>query len=334
MTLHTQQSITCVSPSQVGEHVDRSRFVSAQSHSWFGWQAANLTLTRVVNTPLCVTGPRVPLRSNLDDPEEWKLSSSDGESACWDEEHRTEPVACRPIIRCGMMGCAGSCPFVAVEYGYIPGNEPATCETWRKIFPRPKGTLSDPSPAESEGITGNRSRNSSPAISRKSSVVSWSEPPCEQLETTSTPSEQSAPLCDAEKAVVLDDASGPWEPGELEVISTCPLKNVTNTPEGESVCCGTTGRTESDLTSVAGHGFDAGLEPNTCEICGKTKRISRNVLLRGQSEPCLFSSGYGKASEHAAISSFPVPAVGGTSESAQISSSALRNASNTPEPSG
>ena len=27
----------------------------------------------VVNTPLCVTEPRVPVRSNLDDPEEWEL---------------------------------------------------------------------------------------------------------------------------------------------------------------------------------------------------------------------------------------------------------------------
>ena len=27
----------------------------------------------VVNTPLCVTGPKAPSRSNLDDPEEWDL---------------------------------------------------------------------------------------------------------------------------------------------------------------------------------------------------------------------------------------------------------------------
>ena len=51
-------------------------------------------------------------------------------------------------------------------------------------------------------------------------------------------------------------------------------------------------------------------------FAGKTKWISRNVLPPEQSEPCLFSSGFGKASEYAAISSFPVPVVGGTSESA------------------
>ena len=62
--------------------------------------AANLTPGKgVVKTPLCATEPRVPLRSNLDDPEEWEPPCSDSESACWDEVHRTEPVACRPIIK-------------------------------------------------------------------------------------------------------------------------------------------------------------------------------------------------------------------------------------------
>ena len=125
-------------------------------------------------------------------------------------------------------------------------------------FPASKShSLSYPSPAGSEGIKGNRSRNSSPAMSRKLSVVFWSGPPCEQLEASSPPSEESAPFGYAEKTVVLDDASGPWEPGELAVTSTCPLNNVTSTPEGESVCCGTTGFTKSGLTSVVGHGFAA-----------------------------------------------------------------------------
>ena len=137
--------------------------------------------------------------------------------------------------------CTGSCPFVAVEYGCTAGNEPAKCETCVKKFTRPKVTLSDPSPAGREGIKENRSRNSSSAMSWKPSVVSWSGRPCEQLRASSQPSEQSAPSRDAEKAVVLDDASGLREPGELAVISTCPHKNVTNTPEGERVCRGTTG---------------------------------------------------------------------------------------------
>ena len=176
------------------------------------------------------------------------------------------------------------------------------------FFPRPKVTLSNPSPVGSEGKKGNRIRNSSPAMSRKSRVVSWSGRPCEQLEESSPRSGQSEPFGDAAKAVVLDDAWCHWEPGELAVISTCPLKNVTNAPEGESVCCGTTGCTESGLTSVVGHGFAAGLEPAACGT-------SRNVLPRERSEACL-------------------PAVGGTSESALMSSGPLRNASNTPESSG
>ena len=148
-----------------------------------------------------------------------------------------------------------------------------------KIFSRVQATLSDPSPVESEGIKGNRSQNSSPAMSRKSSVVSWSGRPCEQLEASSQPSEQSAPFGDAEKAVVLDDASGPRECGDLAVISICPLKNVSDAPEGVSLCSGTTGCNESGLKLVVGHGFAAELEPDAC-------RTSRNVLPRERSDPC------------------------------------------------
>ena len=117
----------------------------------------------VVNTPLCVTGPRAPLRSNLDDPEELELSRSVDESVCWDEAHRTEPVACCPIIKCGTTGCTGSSPLSVVEYGYTAGNEPATCENCRKTFPRSNVTPSDPSPAVGDGIKSNRSRNYSPS---------------------------------------------------------------------------------------------------------------------------------------------------------------------------
>ena len=166
-------------------------------------------------------------------------------------------------------------------------------------------TLSDSSPSGNEGIKGNRSRNSSPAMSRKSSVVSPSGRPCEQLEVSSTQSGQPAPFDDAGKAVVLDDASGHWEAGELAVISTCRLKNVSDAPAGVSVCCGTTGCTESGLKSVVVHGSADGLAPDECGT-------SRNVFPRERSEPCF-------------------PAVGGTSESALMSSRLLRNTSNTPE---
>ena len=93
----------------------------------------------------------------------------------------TEPVACRPITKCGTIVCTGSCPSAAVLYGYTAGKVPATCESCKKTFPRPEVTLSDPSPAGSEGIRGNRSRNSSPAMSWKSSGVSWSGLPCSMI---------------------------------------------------------------------------------------------------------------------------------------------------------
>ena len=75
----------------------------------------------VVNTPVVVAGPRAPMRSNLDDPEEWEIPCSDGESVCWDEARRMELVACRPIIKCGTTGCTWSCPTSVVGHGYTAG---------------------------------------------------------------------------------------------------------------------------------------------------------------------------------------------------------------------
>ena len=92
------------------------------------------------------------------------------------------PVACRPVIKCGKSGCTGSCPLSVVECGYTAGRKPATCRTCKKTFPRPNVTLSDFLPAKSERKKENRSRNSSPGTSRKSSVVSWSASPREDSE--------------------------------------------------------------------------------------------------------------------------------------------------------
>ena len=61
----------------------------------------------VVNTLSCDTGPRAPLLSNLDDPEEWEIPYSDAESVGWDEAHCMEPFACRTIIKCGTTDCTG-----------------------------------------------------------------------------------------------------------------------------------------------------------------------------------------------------------------------------------
>ena len=117
---HTQQFSTCASRSQVGEQCDRCRHVSAQSHlrGMDGKSRKFDPAKSVVNTPLCVTGPRAPLWSNLDDPEEWELPCSVDESVCWDEARRTEPVACRSIIKCGTTGCALSCPTTVEGHGW------------------------------------------------------------------------------------------------------------------------------------------------------------------------------------------------------------------------
>ena len=141
----------------------------------------------VVNTPLCVTEPRAPLRSNLDDPEDWELPCSVDESVCWDEVHRTDLVACCPTIKCGTAGCTGSCPLAAVEFGYTSGKTPATCEICGKTFPRPNATLSDSLPAKSERKKGKQEpklllRHVTPQSKRLSRYVSWSDSPREHSE--------------------------------------------------------------------------------------------------------------------------------------------------------
>ena len=88
-------------------------------------------------------GPRAPLRSNVDDPEEWELPCSDSESVCWDEAYRMELVACRPTIKCGTTGCTGSCPISVVGHRFSAGKKPAACgfcvkSDWvsRNVLPR------------------------------------------------------------------------------------------------------------------------------------------------------------------------------------------------------
>ena len=98
-----------------------------------------------------------------------------------------------------------------------------------KTFARSNVSLSAPSPAVSEGTKRNRSRNSSPAMSRKPSVVSGTNSPREQLEANVWPREQSAPFGDVVKVAVLRDASGSWEPRVPAVISSVPTPVVGGT---------------------------------------------------------------------------------------------------------
>ena len=83
-------------------------------------------------------GPRVPLRSNFDDPEGWDTFDSEEECVQRDVVQRMALDAGRPIIRCGNSGCTGACLLSVVEYGHKAGMKPATCGTCGKIFPAPE----------------------------------------------------------------------------------------------------------------------------------------------------------------------------------------------------
>ena len=110
------------------------------------------------------------------------------------EIHRMDPVAFRPIILCRKTGCTGSCPLSVVEYGYTAGKKPATGRICGKTFPRPHVTLSDFPPARGDEKKRSSSPDGSPAMSLRSSWVSWSD----------TPREQSAP---SGEGTVMEDCT-------------------------------------------------------------------------------------------------------------------------------
>ena len=151
--------------------------------------------------------PRVPIRSNFDDPEaffEEEGSKQDvvqhmvpvserpivmcGTLGCsgffslsaveYEYEAGKKPATCqtcgkffqgcRPLIKCGKSGCTGSCLRSVVEYGYKAGRKPVTCSTCGKTFPRPKVALADFSPVKSGKKKGNNSQNASPGTPQRS----------------------------------------------------------------------------------------------------------------------------------------------------------------------
>ena len=91
------------------------------------------------------------------------------------------PAACRPVIKGVKCGCTGACPLSVVEYGYQAGKKPARCRTCGTTFPRPNVTLSVFLPSKRKE-TRNRSQTASPAVSRRSLGVSWSDSPRERTE--------------------------------------------------------------------------------------------------------------------------------------------------------
>ena len=137
--------------------------------------------------------------------------------------HRMAPIACRPTIKCGKTGCTGSFPPSVVECGYTAGQKPATCRTCGKTFPRPNVTLSDFPPAE-EKRKGGTVKNASPATSRRSSWVSWSD----------SPREQSAPS--GEDIVMEDCTESHQSEINRKIKANDKLRQIlTNMPEEHSV---------------------------------------------------------------------------------------------------
>ena len=224
---HTQQFCVCASPSQVGEQCDGSRYVSAQSH-FRGMDGKSRKLESakgVVNAPIFAAddrvvsletqtkvdsddpnGPRAPLRSNLDDPEEWELPCSDGERGCWDEAHRMELVSRRPIIKCGTTGCTGSCPTSVVELGIHLGRSQLRSGLVGK---HSCGRTSLSQTSYLQKVTGKR--ETGVATPRPPlAAVETPLPPClgSQAWWNDTPREQSEP--NGEDAVIEDctDSSG------------------------------------------------------------------------------------------------------------------------------
>ena len=118
-------------------------------------------------------GPRAPLLSNFD-PDAWEPTESPGDQLSLQvvvgqtgKVHRMDPVACRPVIKCRMSGCAGACTPSEVVHGYQAGKETLTCKICVTTFPRYEVTLAD----------FDSYQNASLAISRRPSWVPWSDLP-------------------------------------------------------------------------------------------------------------------------------------------------------------
>ena len=119
-------------------------------------------------------GPRAPLRSNFDDPDEWEPTETPSDQLSFPtsvlvgqtgEAHRMDPVACRPIIKCRKSGCARACTPSEVVHGYQAGKETVTCKICVTTFPRYDVTQAD----------FDSYLNASLAISRRPSWASWSD---------------------------------------------------------------------------------------------------------------------------------------------------------------
>ena len=236
-------------------------------------------------------GPRAPLQPNFDDPEGWDTSVSEEECSQQDVVQRMVPVAGRPIIMCGTSGCSGSCSLSAVENGYEAGKKPVTCQTCGKIFPRPNGTLS----------------NTSPAMYRRSSVVSWSDSPHDQAvpksveavmedctEPHQTWTEMLGEQSRSQVETALPAAVGPCAPSE-----PVPHSSGFVATSEHAVISGRSAGSFSPVQSIPRvdcletHGF------------GGVESVTRATYFSMPSKPVFFSPGLAVTSEHAVEAVIP-----------------------------
>ena len=263
---HTQLFSTCASPSHIGEQCDASRHVGMDGKS-----RKLDSATGVVNTPICAAGPRAPLRSNLDDPEEWELPCDDGESVCWDEAHRTEPVACRPIIQCGTTGCTGSCPISVVGHGCTAGTEPDTCG----ICGKPSWVSRNVLPREQSAPSGDVEKE----VLLAAASCSW-EPkePGLFFSSYGEASEHAVISCVCYRWNKRASRNFQFFCCEVTKLSPCPLRNVTSTPESYGESHGTVSRTAQRMSSA--HPHLVPVVPSGVELVSRAAFISRKIRNR------------------------------------------------------
>ena len=215
-----------------------------------------------MNTLLCVTEPRVPLRSNLDDPEDREL-----------------PVLLTKVY-VGTKYIARNLLLVVLSSSVERRGALGTVLSLRWNM----GTQLGRSQPRARFV-GKHSRvlkSLSQTLRLRLGKIKCGQ----QLEANVLPSEQSTPSRDVVKVAVLEDASVPWEPGEPAVIScfpspfvggtapsTCPLKNVTNTPELSRELHGTmtATRTAHRMSSAQTVSF----VPSGVELVSRATYISR-----------------------------------------------------------
>ena len=172
-----------------------------------------------------------------------------------------------------------------MENGYEAGKKPATCKTCGKIFPSPNVTLS----------------NTSPAILRRSSVVSWSDSPRDQA----VPKNVEAVMEDCtESHQTWSEMLGEQSRSQVEIAllaAMCPCAPSEPVPHS------------SGFVATSEHAVISGWSAGSCAPVqsiprvdcvethgfGGVESVTRATYISMPSKPVFFSSGLAVTREHA-----------------------------------